>query len=231
MPSMKPIAHIRTDFPQKFGIPRQSGLVPQLKGRIVFEPEYAREEAVRGLENFSHIWLIWSFEDVERLDENGQPRPWQPMVRPPLLGGNKQMGVFATRSPFRPNALGLSSVALERIELTEAGPILHVCGADLRDMTPIFDIKPYLPASDSHPDATGGFTESTPWTQLSVRCDDALAAHIPTHLREALFAVLAEDPRPARQRTTEGKPYRLSFGGLDVGFTVSEGTVVITDIR
>ena len=153
MTEMKIIARIRTELPEKFGVPRQSGLVPQLRGRVIFEPEYRNPDAVRGLEDFSHIWLIWQFSRAVR-------EGWSPTVRPPRLGGNRRMGVFATRSPFRPNALGLSSVRLDRVELDPAlGPVLHVSGADLMDGTPIFDIKPYLPYTDSHPQAAGGFTD------------------------------------------------------------------------
>ena len=159
MDALQVIARIHTELPEKFGVPRQSGLVPQLRGRIVFEPAYRNPDAVRGLEDFSHLWLIWQFSEAVRQD-------WSPTVRPPRLGGNRRMGVFATRSPFRPNHLGLSSVRLERVEQSEAlGPVLHVCGADLMDGTPIFDIKPYLPYTDSHPDAVGGFTDG-----LESRC-------------------------------------------------------------
>lgn len=162
MTEMKIIARIRTELPEKFGVPRQSGLVPQLRGRVIFEPEYRNPDAVRGLEDFSHIWLIWQFSRAVR-------EGWSPTVRPPRLGGNRRMGVFATRSPFRPNALGLSSVRLDRVELDPAlGPVLHVSGADLMDGTPIFDIKPYLPYTDSHPQATGGFTDGLAHAPLTV---------------------------------------------------------------
>ena len=193
MTEMKIIARIRTELPEKFGVPRQSGLVPQLRGRVIFEPEYRNPDAVRGLEDFSHIWLIWQFSRAVR-------EGWSPTVRPPRLGGNRRMGVFATRSPFRPNALGLSSVRLDRVELDPAlGPVLHVSGADLMDGTPIFDIKPYLPYTDSHPQAAGGFTDGLAHEPLTVECSPALLEHIPADSREGLLGVLAGDPRPRYQ--------------------------------
>ena len=178
MTEMKIIARIRTELPEKFGVPRQSGLVPQLRGRVIFEPEYRNPDAVRGLEDFSHIWLIWQFSRAVR-------EGWSPTVRPPRLGGNRRMGVFATRSPFRPNALGLSSVRLDRVELDPAlGPVLHVSGADLMDGTPIFDIKPYLPYTDSHPQATGAFTDGLAHAPLTVERSPALLEHLPADTRD-----------------------------------------------
>ena len=213
MTEMKIIARIRTELPEKFGVPRQSGLVPQLRGRVIFEPEYRNPDAVRGLEDFSHIWLIWQFSQAVRED-------WSPTVRPPRLGGNRRMGVFATRSPFRPNALGLSSVRLDRVELDPAlGPVLHVSGADLMDGTPIFDIKPYLPYTDSHPQATGGFTDGLAHEPLTVECSPALLEHIPADSREGLLGVLAGDPRPRYQEDPQ-RVYDLSFAGRNVKFTV-----------
>ena len=223
---MEPIARIHTDFPQKFGIPRQSGIVDDLRGTIVFEPAFRNEDAVRGLEGFSHIWLIWEFQDTER--EGG----WSPTVRPPLLGGNKRMGVFATRSPFRPNPIGLSSVRLEAVEATEDGPVLIVRGVDLRDGTPIYDIKPYLPQTDCHPDATAGFTEETEWRQLDVELPKALTSDMGEETRAQLIAVLAEDPRPARQRGSV-RDYALSFAGYNVAFTVDDeaGALIVKEIE
>ena len=189
--TLQVIAHIRSDFPSKFGIPRQSGLVDALQAAVVFEPEYRKPEAVRGLEEFSHIWLIWQFSQAVR-------EGWSPTVRPPRLGGNARVGVFATRSPFRPNALGLSAVRLEAVELSgKLGPVLHVAGADLLDGTPIYDIKPYLPYADAWPEAIGGFTDRTERHLLTVDCPAALLEQIPAEKREALLAVLAQDPRPS----------------------------------
>ena len=218
-----PIAHIHTDFTDKFGIPRQSGLVPQLRGRIVFEPAYRNPDAVRGLEDFSHLWLIWQFSEAIRQD-------WSPTVRPPRLGGNRRMGVFATRSPFRPNHLGLSSVRLERVEQSEAlGPVLHVCGADLMDGTPIFDIKPYIPYADCHPEATEGFTGQVEMQALTVEIPPELLARFPVEKRDALVGVLAQDPRP-RYQADASRVYGLEFGGYEVKFTVSDQILTVTDI-
>ena len=224
MTEMKIIARIRTELPEKFGVPRQSGLVPQLRGRVIFEPEYRNPDAVRGLEDFSHIWLIWQFSRAVR-------EGWSPTVRPPRLGGNRRMGVFATRSPFRPNALGLSSVRLDRVELDPAlGPVLHVSGADLMDGTPIFDIKPYLPYTDSHPQAAGGFTDGLAHEPLTVECSPALLEHIPADSREGLLGVLAGDPRPRYQEDPQ-RVYGLSFAGRNVKFTVDGDrlTVIAVD--
>ncbi|MCD8189216.1 MAG: tRNA (N6-threonylcarbamoyladenosine(37)-N6)-methyltransferase TrmO [Clostridiales bacterium] len=220
---MKIIARIHTDFASKFGVPRQSGLVEALKATIVFEPEYRVAEAVRGLEGFSHIWLIWQFSQAVRAD-------WSPTVRPPRLGGNARMGVFATRSPYRPNAIGLSSVGLERVELDPAlGPVLHVTGADLMDGTPIFDIKPYIPYADSHPDAAGGFTGNQRPQELEVVFPQALLEQVPPERREALTGVLAQDPRPSYQQDPE-RVYGLGFGGLNVRFTVAEGVLTVREV-
>ena len=224
MTEMKIIARIRTDLPEKFGVPRQSGLVPQLRGRMIFEPEYRNPDAVRGLEDFSHIWLIWQFSRAVR-------EGWSPTVRPPRLGGNRRMGVFATRSPFRPNALGLSSVRLDRVELDPAlGPVLHVSGADLMDGTPIFDIKPYLPYTDSHPQATGGFTDGLAHEPLTVECSPALLEHIPADSREGLLGVLAGDPRPRYQEDPQ-RVYGLSFAGRNVKFTVDGDRLTVIAVE
>lgn len=221
---MKIIARIRTELPEKFGVPRQSGLVPQLRGRVIFEPEYRNPDAVRGLEDFSHIWLIWQFSRAVR-------EGWSPTVRPPRLGGNRRMGVFATRPPFRPNALGLSSVRLDRVELDPAlGPVLHVSGADLMDGTPIFDIKPYLPYTDSHPQATGGFTDGLAHEPLTVECSPALLEHIPADSREGLLGVLAGDPRPRYQEDPQ-RVYGLSFAGRNVKFTVDGDRLTVIAVE
>ena len=224
MTEMKIIARIRTELPEKFGVPRQSGLVPQLRGRVIFEPEYRNPDAVRGLEDFSHIWLIWQFSRAVR-------EGWSPTVRPPRLGGNRRMGVFATRSPFRPNALGLSSVRLDRVELDPAlGPVLHVSGADLMDGTPIFDIKPYLPYTDSHPQATGGFTDGLAHEPLTVECAPALLEHIPADSREGLLGVLAGDPRPRYQEDPQ-RVYGLSVAGRNVKFTVDGDRLTVIAVE
>ena len=224
MTEMKIIARIRTELPEKFGVPRQSGLVPQLRGRVIFEPEYRNPDAVRGLEDFSHIWLIWQFSRAVR-------EGWSPTVRPPRLGGNRRMGVFATRSPFRPNALGRASVRLDRVELDPAlGPVLHVSGADLMDGTPIFDIKPYLPYTDSHPQAAGGFTDGLAHEPLTVECSPALLEHIPADSREGLLGVLAGDPRPRYQEDPQ-RVYGLSFAGRNVKFTVDGDRLTVIAVE
>lgn len=217
------IARIHTELPEKFGVPRQSGLVPQLRGRVVFEPAFRNPDALRGLEEFSHIWLIWQFSEAVRSD-------WSPTVRPPRLGGNRRMGVFATRSPFRPNALGLSSVALERIELDPVlGPVLHVAGADLMDGTPIYDIKPYLTYTDSHPQARGGFTDGLAHQPLRVDCEEALLERLPEESRAGLVGVLAGDPRPRYQDDPQ-RVYGLSFAGYNVRFRVEGDVARVLDI-
>lgn len=212
---MKIIARISTDFPTKFGVPRQSGIIEALKAVIVFEPEYRNPEALRGLEGFSHIWLIWGFSESMR-------DTWTPTVRPPRLGGNKRMGVFATRSPNRPNALGLSCVKFDGIELhPEYGMILHVSGADLVDNTPIYDIKPYLPYTDSHPEAAGGFADPVRDYALAVEFPEQLLSLISEEKREALLGVLAHDPRPSYQNDPK-RIYGVEFAGFDIKFTVQK---------
>lgn len=221
---MKIIARIRSDFPTKFGIPRQSGLVEALESTVVFEPEYRNPDALRGLEGFSHIWLIWQFDQAVR--EN-----WSPTVRPPRLGGNARMGVFATRSPFRPNAIGLSVVKLKGIEQTpDRGTVLRVAGADLMDGTPILDIKPYLPYADCHPEASGGFAGPDGGRVLEVVFPEDLLARVPEIKREALKGVLAHDPRPSYQKDPE-RVYGLAFGGVDVKFTVREDILTVQSVE
>ena len=221
---MKIIAHIRTDFPTKFGIPRQSGCVESLRGRIIMEPEYRQPEAFRGLEDFSHIWLLWEFSEAIRSD-------WSPTVRPPRLGGNVRKGVFATRSPFRPNPLGLSCVKLEKIEFDKKlGPVLYVTGADLMYRTPIYDIKPYLPEFDSHPSALGGFTAQINKKALEVAIPEELLLKLPEELRQPLREVLAHDPRPGYQEDPH-RIYGMPFGGFDVRFWVAEGILRVCRVE
>lgn len=219
----EPIAHIRSDFPAKFGIPRQAGLVPELQASIVFVPEYRNPDAVRGLEGFSHLWLIWEFSAATRAPDESS---WSPTVRPPRLGGGVRMGVFATRSPFRPNPIGLSSVRLHRI-ITDPvlGPVLQVGGADLMDGSPIHDIKPYV-AADVHPEADFGFTAAHSDYRLRVRISDELLAQVPPERQQALLGVLAEDPRPAYQDDPD-RLYGLWFAGLNIKFTVADGELVV----
>ncbi|WP_449135639.1 TrmO family methyltransferase domain-containing protein [Senegalimassilia anaerobia] len=286
---MKPIAHIHTDLPQKFGIPRNSFLAPHLQGRIVFEQEYALNNAVAGIDSFSHLWLLWRFEngepgggaadvtgdaraggsavrnhdvpsretpdrsdigdtvlshpatnDSEWETESGSatktdaenadgetapiasPKParWSPTVRPPRLGGAERVGVFATRSPFRPNPIGLTCVKLDRVELTDAGPVIHVLGADLRDGTPIYDIKPYIPFADCHPDACGGWIEDAPWHELDVDFPEQLQAEVPAGKLPGLTEVLRQNPRRAGSKHEPTRVYHLAYAGLDVAFTV-----------
>lgn len=218
------IARIHTDFPTKFGVPRQSGLVDALKGRVVFEPPYRNPDALRGLEGFSHIWLIWQFSEVKRAR-------WSATVRPPRLGGNARMGVFATRSPFRPNPVGLSCVRLERIELdSPEGPVLHVAGADMMDGTPVYDIKPYLPFVDCHPEATGGFADPVKEKALRVEFPPELQKQLPEDAREALCAVLAQDPRPSYQSDPK-RLYGVPFAGWDVRFTVEDGVLRVREVE
>lgn len=219
---MHPIAHIESCFATKFGIPRQAGIV-DTPARIVFEPEYRVPEAVRGLEDFEYIWLIWQFSEAVRQD-------WSPTVRPPRLGGNRRMGVFATRSPFRPNALGLSSVRLTGIEQhATLGAVLHVTGADLMDGTPIYDIKPYLPYTDSHPDARSGFAPQAADTLLEVLCPQELLEVLPPALRPSLTALLAHDPRPQYQHDP-GRLYGMEYGGCEIKFRVTGRTAVVERI-
>lgn len=220
---MKPIAHIRTDFAEKFGIPRQSGRVESLVGRIVFLPQYRNPEALRGIEGFSHLWLIFDFSEAHR-DE------WSATVRPPRLGGNKRIGVFASRSPFRPNPLGLSSVKLIGIEKTEKeGTVLLVSGADLLDMTPIFDIKPYLPSSDIHNEAIGGYADKFTDYRLEVDFPNELLRLLPEDKRQAAAECLAEDPRPSYQDNSE-RVYSMIFAGFDIHFTVVDGKVKVHSV-
>ncbi len=223
MADITPIARIETPFGEKFGVPRQSGIA-DCPGRIVFEPAFRDPAALRGLEDFSHIWLIWQFDRALRQE-------WSPTVRPPRLGGNTRMGVFATRSPFRPNGLGLSSVALERIEWdTPEGPVLHVRGADLVSGTPIYDIKPYLAYTDSHPDAAGGFTAGLAGERLTVECPASLLDAVPEEQRQGLLSALAADPRPRYQDDPE-RVYGMRYDGRNVRFTVRDGTVFVTEVE
>ena len=220
MPEMKIIARISTPFKTKFGIPRQSGVTPDVKGEIMFEPDYREIEAVRGLEGFSHIWLIWCFS--ESVSDK-----WSPTVRPPRLGGNVRMGVFATRSPFRPNPIGLSSVVLERIEYTDdRGPVLHVRGADLMDGTPIFDIKPYVAYADSHPDALSGFLGAATFKKLRVTLPDGVSEPLP----EGLIDVLSNDPRP-RYHDDPERVYGMQYAGYEVKFRVSGDELTVLSIQ
>ena len=217
------IARMKSDFPTKFGIPRQSGLVEELHSTIIFEPEYRNPDALRGIEEFSHIWLIWQFSEAVRQE-------WSPTVRPPRLGGNIRMGVFATRSPFRPNNLGLSSVKLLGVEHTkEYGTVLHVAGADLMDGTPIFDIKPYIPYGDSHPEATGGFTDQAKDFILKVQFPQHLLDKIPQDKQAAAAGVLSHDPRPSYQKQAD-RVYGLNFAGFDIRFQVSDDTLTVLEV-
>lgn len=220
---MKTIARIHTDFPTKFGIPRQSGIIASLQGRIVFEPEYRNAEAVRGLEEFSHIWLIWEFSEAVR-------EGWSPTVRPPRLGGNVRKGVFATRSPFRPNPIGLSSVKLVKAEIDpQLGPVLYVAGADLMDNTPIYDIKPYIAYTDSHPDAVSGFASKPAEYLLEVNFPEELLESVPTNLRESLIDVLAHDPRPQYHDDPE-RVYGMVFGGMEIKFKVNGMSLSVVSV-
>ena len=218
------IARIHTDLPEKFGVPRQSGLVPQLRGTIVLEPAYRNPDALRGLEGFSHLWLIFQFHRAVR-------EGWSPTVRPPRLGGNRRMGVFATRSPFRPNNLGLSCVKLEGVRLDEKlGPVIDVSGADLVDGTPILDIKPYMPYADCHPEATGGFTDPLDGQTLQVNCDPALLSNLTEEQKAGLMGVLACDPRPRYQEDPD-RVYGLAFAGKNVKFTVRDGVLTVVAVE
>ncbi len=243
MTGMEPIAHIHTDLPQKFGIPRNSFLAPHLQGRIVFEPEFASNAAVEGLDSFSHLWLLWRFEngtpggtakdiaaDARSQARSGPNVKWSKTVRPPRLGGAERVGVFATRSPFRPTAIGLSSVRLCRIDYDGAdAPTLTVAGADLMDGTPIYDIKPYIPYADCHPDAAEGFTGQTRTHHLEVSCPEALWQTVPEADRAALQGVLASDPRPSYQHDPQ-RVYGMEFAGLEVHFTVDGAQLTVRDI-
>lgn len=221
---MKPIAYIHNDYTAKFGIPRQSGLVEQVESTIVFEPEYRNADALRGIEGYSHLWLVWIFSEAIR--DN-----WSPTVLPPRLGGKTRMGVFATRSPFRPNPIGLSSVKLLGVELhTKAGPVIHVAGADLMDGTPILDVKPYLPYTDSHPDAIGGFADPVRDYALEVVFPEEWMAQVPQRLREPVLGLLAQDPRPSYQNDPE-RVYGVAFGGYDFRFRVQEGVLTVCEVE
>lgn len=218
------IAHIHSDFPEKFGIPRQSGIVDELQSTVVFEPEYRNPDAFRGLEGFSHLWLLWQFSECADKD-------WSPTVRPPRLGGNTRMGVFATRSPFRPNHIGLSCVRLLKMDFeSENAPILHVSGADLMDGTPILDVKPYLPYADSVPNATGGFALQSKDDILKVEFPEELLLKLPAEKHKALLRVLAQDPRPAYQADSE-RVYGFSFAGFTVRFTVAGESLTVTEVE
>lgn len=219
---MKIIGHIETDFKEKFGIPRQSGIVEETIGKIIFEKKYQVPEAFRGLEDFSHIWILWKFSKAEREE-------WSPTVRPPLLGGNKRMGVFSTRSPFRPNPIGLSSVKLEKVEYTkDRGPVLWVKGADLLDGTPIYDIKPYLAYADSHPDAVGGFTENLEERKLQVKvlCEEFYS--LPKDKQTETIKILEQDPTPSYKK--DGEEYGMHYGDYEVKFYIKEKILYITKI-
>lgn len=217
--TLTPIARIRSPFATKFGIPRQSNIVDDLVATVVFEPAFRNADALRGIEGFDYLWLIWQFSANVRAD-------WSPTVRPPRLGGNERMGVFATRSSFRPNALALSSVRLlEVVPASPDGPLLRVAGADLMDGTPIFDIKPYLPYTDSHPDARSGFAPAAPPTVLQVQCPESLMAKVPEPLRQPLLDILAHDPRPSYHDDPE-RLYGFAFGGLEIKFLVNEENIL-----
>lgn len=221
--TIKPIARLRGDLTGKFGLPRQAGIVEELEGTVVFEPEYRNPDALRGIEGFSHLWLIWQFSEAVRED-------WSPTVRPPRLGGNTRLGVFATRSPFRPNALGLSCVKLLAVEKDpKLGPVLRVGGADLMDGTPIYDIKPYLPYADAKPDASAGFAPD-PGERLTVRYAPGTEAAIPTEKRAALTGVLANDPRPRYQKDPE-RVYGLAFAGADIRFKVDGDVLTVVEVE
>ena len=218
------IARMKSDFPTKFGIPRQSGLVEELRSTIVFEPEFRNADALRGMEAFSHLWIIWQFSEAVRTG-------WSPTVRPPRLGGNTRMGVFATRSPFRPNNLGLSSVRFLGLEETkEFGTVIHVAGADLMDGTPIFDIKPYIPYGDCHPDATGGFTDTAKDFLLEVDFPESLLEKLPHEKRAAAIGVLSHDPRPSYQKDSD-RVYGLTFAGCDIRFTVKDNILTVQEVK
>ena len=224
MENINIIARMHSDFATKFGIPRQSGLVEELRSTIVFEPEYRNADALRGIEGFSHLWIIWQFSEAVRSD-------WSPTVRPPRLGGNTRMGVFATRSPFRPNNLGLSCVKLLGVEETaEFGTVIHVGGADLMDGTPIFDIKPYIPYADCRPDATGGFTDTAGDFLLQVVFPEELLEMLPQEKQQAAVSVLSHDPRPSYQRQP-GRIYGLTFAGYDIRFTVTDDVLTVEAVE
>lgn len=221
---MKPIAHIYTDFKTKFALPRQSGLIEEITGRIVFEKEYSIAEAFKGLEDFSHIWILWEFSEAKK-------EIWKPTVRPPLLGGNKRMGVFATRSPFRPNSIGLSCVKLEKIDYDKTlGTVLYVSGCDLMNGTPIYDIKPYLSYCDSKPDAKGGFTETLGERNLEVNISADLLGRVPLEKRAELLGVLRGDPRPSYQDDPQ-REYGFGFADFEIGFKVDGKLLTVTKVE
>ena len=222
---IRPIADFHSPFGTKFGIPRQSGIIPELEGKIVFRPEYRNAEALRGLEEFDYLWLIWEFSA-----NRGDSGTWSPTVRPPRLGGNARIGVFASRSPFRPNGLGLSAVRILRIEKDgPEGPVIHVSGADLMDGTPIYDIKPYVTYADSRPDARSGFVDANSWTTLEVIIPAGIAEKLPEKARKMISGVLAQDPRPQYHDDPE-KIYGMEFDGMDVRFRVHDGIAEVTEI-
>lgn len=222
--SINILARMHSDFSAKFGIPRQSGLVRELRSTIVFEPEYRNDDALRGIEEYSHLWIIWQFSEAVR-------EGWSPTVRPPRLGGNTRMGVFATRSPFRPNNLGLSCVELIQVEHTEKfGTVLHVGGADLMDGTPIFDIKPYVPYSDSYPDAIGGFTSRVGDFLLEVTFPEELLNRLPEDKHRAVIGVLSHDPRPSYQKQSD-RVYGLTFAGFDIRFQVQDNRLTVISVE
>ncbi len=222
---LKPIAVVHNDYTEKFGIPRQAGLVQELESRLVFEPPYRVVEALRGIEEFDYLWLIWQFSANASAGEE-----WSPTVRPPRLGGNRRLGVFATRSPFRPNALGLSSVRLLRVEWqTSQGPVLHIAGADLMNGTPIYDIKPYVPYADAHPDAQGGFAGEAPQPTLRVCCREELLQPFDARQRRSLLELLALDPRPS-YKTNSDKVYGFRFAGREVRFSVQQSLLTVHEI-
>lgn len=223
MSEMKIIAHIKTDFPTKFGIPRQSCLVEELVGEIIFEPEYRQMEAFRGMEDFSHLWLLWEFSEAKR--EN-----WSATVKPPRLGGKTRMGVFATRSPFRPNPIGLSCLRLMELHFDEIlGPVLVVAGVDLMDGTPIYDIKPYLPYVDAHPGARGGFGDRVKDHELEVTFPEELLLRLPEEKRAGAIAFLRQDPRPAVHKDPQ-RVYKIAYAGCDIHFTVQEEQLTVTNV-
>ncbi|MDD7337967.1 MAG: tRNA (N6-threonylcarbamoyladenosine(37)-N6)-methyltransferase TrmO [Oscillospiraceae bacterium] len=220
---MKIIAHIKNDFTSKFGIPRQSGLVPEMMSQIIFEPEFRNPDAIRGLEDFSHLWLIWNFS---------QSKPTESLtVRPPRLGGNKRMGVFATRSPFRPNPIGLSCVKIEKIEIdADLGPVISVLSADLMDGTPIYDIKPYIPYADCIPNAVGGFADNVKEYRLNVNMPSDICGDIDEKFKSALYEILANDPRPSYQNEPE-RIYSFEFGGYKIRFKADEKNLTLTELK
>lgn len=220
---IKTIAHIKNDYKTKFGIPRQSGLVKSVTSAIIFEPEFRDANAVRGLEQYSHLWLIWQFSENTHAD-------WSPTVRPPRLGGNKRVGVFATRSPFRPNPIGLSCVELDRVEIKDEGPVIYVKGADLMDETPILDIKPYIPYADCHPEAASGFAGSVFSHHLDVEVSPEVLEQMPKEKREAVMEILSQDPRPGYQREPE-RIYGMEYGGMDMKFRVEDEKIILMKVE